>query len=119
VSWRNQRVADQIRSELTSIIQREVKDPRVGLATVSEVRLSGDLSHALIRVSVLGDDEPARAGTIDALRHALGFIRRRLAGRIRLRRVPELVLELDRGAEHSQHISDLLESLEHERQRRS
>ncbi|MCP4659731.1 MAG: 30S ribosome-binding factor RbfA [bacterium] len=110
MSQRTEKVGDLLRSELARIIQREVRDPRVGLATVAGVEVSGDLSHAEVRISVLGDDE-TRAASILALQSAKGFIRTCLARSVRLRTVPELAFKLDRGAEHSQRISDILESL--------
>lgn len=111
MSRRTDRVAEMIRDQLATIIRGEVRDPRVGLATVSWVRVSGDLSHAEVGVSVLGDED-SRTASVAALVRAKGFIRTRLAKRVRLRSVPELVFKLDRGAEHSQHISDLLERLD-------
>lgn len=112
---RGARVEDLLRSELARILQRELKDPRVGLATVSYLNLSADLSHAEVGVSVLGDEE-GRAASVEALARARGFIRSQLARSVRLRRVPELVFKLDRGAEHSQRISDILERLHDEPQ---
>ncbi len=112
---RGSRVEDLIRGELARIIRHEVKDPRRGLATVSSLTVSGDLSHAVVRLSVLGDDEQ-RATSVEALIQARGFIRSQLAKSVRLRKVPELHFELDRGAEHSQRISDILESLHDESQ---
>lgn len=111
MSQRSERVAEVIRAELNELILHRVKDRRVRLATVSSVRLSGDLSHARVLVSVLGDDEEERQAAVDALTHAAGFLRSQLGKRVRLRMAPQLVFELDRGAEHSQRISDLLESL--------
>jgi len=113
VSSRTHRVNELVRLELSEIIRREMKDPRVGLASISRVEVSRDLSHARIGVSVLGPDED-REDTVAALQHARGFLRSSLARRTRLRTVPELAFELDRGAEHSQHMSDLLESLHHD-----
>lgn len=110
-SHRHERVADLIRGELATIIRQEIKDPRVGLATVSHLRLARDFSHATVGISVLGDDEAARNGAVEALHHARGFLRSQLARRVRLRTVPVLEFKLDRGAEHSQRISDLLENL--------
>ena len=72
--------------------------------------MSRDLSHATVRVSVLGSDDERRR-CVEALVHAKGFIRSLLARRVRLRTVPELKFELDRGAEHSLKISEILESL--------
>ena len=111
MSRRTQRVEDLLRSTLSQVILREVQDPRVRMTTVTSVEVSPDLRHALVRVSVLGDDE-ARAASVEALRHAAGFLRRQLAVHLRgLRNIPDLRFEMDRGAEYSQRISDLLESL--------
>ncbi|HEV8582014.1 MAG TPA: 30S ribosome-binding factor RbfA [Thermoanaerobaculia bacterium] len=110
MSRRTDRVADLLRAELSSLLLREVHDPRVKLASVTEVDVSPDLRRAVVKISVLGDDQQ-RLETIEGLRHARGFLRTELAHRLRLRATPELVFELDRGAEHSQQISDLLESL--------
>ena len=107
---RNTRVEDLLRSEIARILQREVKDPRVNLATVSHVRVARDLSRATVSVSVLGD-ESEREATIKTLQRAQGFIRSQLARSVRLRRVPEMVFSLDRGAEHSQKISQILEKI--------
>jgi len=107
---RTERIQDLLRAEISDLIRREVQDPRVGLTTVTDVDVSPDLSHAVVKVSVLGDDTQ-REDAIKGLRHAKGFIRTQLARRMRTRVVPDLVFELDRGAEHSQRITDLLESL--------
>lgn len=116
MSQRQQRVGDLLRNELAAILQREMKDPRVGLATVSGVDVSRDLSHATVRISVLGEEDE-RLASIRTLDGAKGYIRSLLARRVRLRTVPELVFKLDRGAEHSQKISDLLESLHDDAER--
>lgn len=111
MSRRTERVAETLRAALSSIIQSDVRDPRVSLASVSTVLVSRDLGHARVLVSVLGEDE-ARTACIEALQRAKGFVRSQLARRVHLRTVPELVFELDRGAEHSQHMNDLLEKLD-------
>jgi ribosome-binding factor A len=110
MSQRLDRLADLVRSELATLLQREMRDPRIGLATVTRVDLSRDLGHAVIHVSALGSEEQ-RAGAVAALEHAKGFLRRELAHRLSLRTTPELKFVLDRGAEHSQRISDLLDEL--------
>ena len=113
---RTERISDLLRAELSSLILREVNDPRVRLASVSQVSVSPDLRHAVVQISVLGEKEE-RNGCIEALNHAHGFIRGRLAKQLRgLRVVPDLSFELDRGAEHSQRISDLLENLHDDKQ---
>ncbi len=111
MSQRTDRVGDLLRAELASIIQREMRDPRVSLTTVSRVSVSRDLSHAEVQVSVLGEEENRRS-CLEALERAKGFLRSKLARRVRLRVVPELVFKLDRGAEHSQRISEILEELD-------
>ena len=111
MSRRTDRVADLLRAELSDLLLRSVHDPRIRLVSVTGIDVSPDLRHAVVKVSVLGSDEE-RDGTVEALRHARGFLRSELAHRLRTMRVtPELVFELDRGAEHSQKIADLLESL--------
>ena len=85
-------------------------DPRVRLTSVSAVDVSPDLRHARVHVSVVGDQADQEA-SLEALRHAAGFIRGQVGRELkRLRNIPELRFELDRGAEYSQRISDLLEN---------
>ena len=111
MSRRTDRVADLLRAELSDLLLRSVHDPRIRLVSVTGVDVSPDLQHAVVKVSVLGSDEE-RDATVEALRHARGFLRSELAHRLRTMRVtPELIFELDRGAEHSQKIAELLESL--------
>jgi len=111
VSQRTERVEDLLRGELAIILQREMQDPRVHLATVSGLTVSRDLSHATVRISVLGEDTQ-REECLAALVKAKGYIRSLLARRVRLRTVPHLDFSLDRGAEHSQRISEILEGLD-------
>lgn len=110
MSRRTDRVGDVLRAEISDLLLREVHDPRVKLASVTAVEVTSDLKRAIVRISALGDDTQ-RQETIDGLRHARGFLRTELARRLRLRVTPELNFELDRGAEHSQRISDILEGL--------
>ena len=112
MSQRTDRVGDLLRGELASIIQQEVRDPRVRLTTVSGVTVSRDLSHAEVRISVLEQEDDKRQATLAALENAAGYIRSLLSRRVRLRLVPELTFKLDRGAEHSQRISEILEELD-------
>ena len=107
---RTERVSDLLRAELSDLILREIKDPRIKLVSLTGVEVTSDLRRAVVRVSALGDDAQ-REAAVEALRHARGFLRTELSHRLRTRVTPELIFELDRGAEHSQKISDLLESL--------
>lgn len=103
-------MSDLLRAELSELILREIKDPRIKLVSLTGVEVTSDLRRAVVRVSALGEEEQRQAA-VEALRHARGFLRTELAHRLRTRVTPELVFELDRGAEHSQKISDILESL--------
>jgi ribosome-binding factor A len=109
---RQERLADQIRSEMASLIAEELKDPRIGFATVTRVELSADLGHARVFVSVLGDEE-AHRNTLAGLESAAGFLRREVTHRLRLRRAPEVAFVLDHGPEDAARIEGLLEKLKH------
>jgi len=111
MSRRTDRVADVVRAELSDLLLTAVHDPRIRLVTVTEVSITPDLRRAIVKVSALGE-ETEREAAVAGLQHARGFLRTERARRLKTMRVtPELVFELDRGAEHSQKISDLLESL--------
>ncbi len=110
MSRRTQRVGELLQAELSQLLLRSVHDPRVRMTSVAAVDVSPDLRRAVVRVSVL--DDARRQESLDGLRNAAGFLRRELAHRLRhMRAMPELIFEIDRGAEHSQRISDLLEQL--------
>lgn len=111
MSQRTERVADQIRSELSQILRLEMKDPRIELASITNVEVTRDFSHAKVMVSVLGDDLDKRREAVETLVQAKGWVRSHLAKRLRLRQTPELHFELDRGAEHSQRINEILAGL--------
>jgi ribosome-binding factor A len=103
MSRRMGRVNELLREELSMLLLHELKDPRVAaLTTVTHVETSPDLEHARVHVSVMGTDEE-RDGAMKGLKSAEGFLRRSLAGRVKMRRVPALAFELDtsmeRGAE--------------------
>lgn len=104
---RRTRLQDQIREEVTEMIELELKDPRIGFATVTHVDLRPDLRSAHIWVSVNGDTE-VREGTLEGLRSATSYLRYELSLRLRLRRVPELIFVLDHSAEDIHRIESLL-----------
>lgn len=106
---RTDRLESVLQSELSFLISHRLKDPRIGLASVSAVRMSRDLRYAQVLVSVLGEDEAERLETVEVLAHAAPALRRMLAERVELRAAPELRFQLDRGAEYSQRIAELLE----------
>ena len=112
MSRRTQRVEDLLRAELADLLLREARDPLLREAHVSTIEVSPDLSTARVGVSVLAE-ESERVEVVEALNRASGFFRTRLANRLKhMRRTPQLSFVLDRGPEHTQHITDLLENLE-------
>ena len=106
---RPRRVADQIQRELSTILLREVSDPRVAGAMVSDVEVSADLQHAKVFVQISMGDDPAEVmGGLDA---ASGFVRRLLAPRLRLRSMPSIRFVQDTTMDEAEHIESLLAGL--------
>jgi ribosome-binding factor A len=108
--WRTARLAEQIRGEVEEIVTGELKDPRVGFVTITQVVLSPDLHHARILVTVPGGDEE-RQETIEGLSSAAGFVSHEVGRRLQLRRSPEIVFVPDRGAEAELKVEALLQQL--------
>jgi ribosome-binding factor A len=111
MSQRTDRLDRQIQHELMDLIQREMSDPRVGLATVTRVETARDLGHARVFVSVYGTDEE-QARSIAALDAATPWLRRRLGERMQLRHVPQLTLRRDTSIEGGDRVLRLLRELE-------
>jgi len=107
MSMRLARLRELFKKEVSAILQREMKDPRIGFVSVTDVEVSADLRHAKIFVSILGDAD-AKAQTMGALGNAQGFIRKELGRRIRLRRIPELLFRLDESIERGARVQRLL-----------
>jgi ribosome-binding factor A len=104
---RPEQVAETVRQVVTDALLREIRDPRVGLVTVTGVRVSGDLSVARVAVAVPGE-EADRERALEGLQSAAGFLRSKCAKVLTTRIVPELRFELDRGIEHAARINQLL-----------
>jgi ribosome-binding factor A len=111
---RPDRVAEQIRHDLGTLLTREVHDPGIGFVTVTRVSVSPDLQLARVFYTSLGD-EKARKETARALERATPFLRKEIGRRIRLRRTPELRFEFDRNVENQDRIERILIDLERER----
>ncbi|MEI7366429.1 MULTISPECIES: 30S ribosome-binding factor RbfA [Pectobacterium] len=106
---RTQRVAQEMQKEIAIIIQREVKDPRIGMATVSGVEVSRDLAYAKVFVTFLNDNEPEQVQTaIKALQDASGFIRTLVGKAMRLRVVPALTFAYDNSLVEGMRMSNLV-----------
>ncbi|MDD3114109.1 MAG: 30S ribosome-binding factor RbfA [Anaerovibrio sp.] len=108
---RIEKIQELMKQEISQIILQEVKDPRIGFVTVTQVEVSRDLSYAKVYVSIMGDDEQITK-CWKGLNSSLGFIRREVGHRIRLRIVPELRLMLDKSLDYSDNIQKLLLQIE-------
>ncbi|HQU16391.1 MAG: ribosome-binding factor A [Chromatiales bacterium 21-64-14] len=109
---RTRRVGEQIQRELSGMIQREVKDPRVGWVTVTGVEVSRDMAHARVYVSVLSSDPgPGQdvGQVVTALNHASGFLRRRLSQTLVMRTIPQLHFQHDVSIERGSRLSSLID----------
>ncbi len=118
---RTQRVSQEMQKEIAIILQREIKDPRIGMATVSAVEVSRDLAYAKVFVTFLNDNEPQQIKIgITALQDASGFIRSLLGKAMRLRVVPELTFAYDNSLVEGMRMSNLVSQVvQHDRARRS
>ena len=106
-----QLVTDQIQRELASLFQREVKDPRVGMATVSAVEVSRDLSHAKGFVTIFngGENQEEIRESVKVLNNASGFLRSKLGQRMKLRIVPTLRFHFDDSLSRGNYLSNLID----------
>jgi ribosome-binding factor A len=115
MSQRTDRLDSQIRVELMALLQREMKDPRLGFATITRVETARDLGSARVWVSIYGTDEE-RERSMSALTDATPWLRRRLGERLQIRHVPQLVLRRDDSIEAGDRVLRLLRELEEERE---
>ena len=111
MSQRTDRVDELLRQEIGRILAKDVQDPHVGFATVTDVETTPDLGHARVWVSVIGD-AAERVATLAALERAMGYVRHELGLRLRLRRIPALHVALDDSAERGTRVMRILEELE-------
>lgn len=112
-SRRQDRVAALIQRELSEIIQRSVKDPRVAFCTVTQAEVSPDLKYVDVKVSVIGD-EAQKEKALAGLKSAAGFLRREIGKRLTLRYSPELRFAIDESADYLLRIDGLLKSVKSE-----
>lgn len=108
---RQQRTAEQLRIIISELFLRELSDPRLHGITVTDVKIDRELEHADISVSALGD-ESREDEVMAALNSAEGFLRRELAGRVRLRKVPQLHFHWDYSLAHMQEVESILDKLD-------
>ena len=105
---RTVRISEEMKREISAIIQSELKDPRLSrLISVTNVNVTKDLRYAKVYVSIMGNNEEKK-NALDGLKSAAGFIRREVGHRIQLRYTPEVQFELDNSIEHGAYISKLI-----------
>ena len=104
---RTRRVGEQVQREIAQLVQQEIKDPRLGLVTISAVKLSKDMSHANIFFTVLDEEHPIEE-TLKVLEGAAGFLRHELAKRMQLRIVPHIHFKYDESISYGNELSALI-----------
>ena len=110
MSTRTERLSDLIRDEISRLLLREIRDPRIGFVTITGVNLTPDLQQARVFVSVLGE-APARTASLEALQSAAGFMQRSLFRTLSLRRSPNLTFVLDDSMERGERIERVLRQI--------
>jgi ribosome-binding factor A len=115
MSQRTDRLDSQIRQELMQLLQREMKDPRIGFATITRVETARDLGSAKVWVSVLGTSDEQQAA-LKALTDAAPWLRRQLGSRLTIRHVPQLVIRHDDSIEAGDRVLRLLNEIADESQ---
>jgi ribosome-binding factor A len=104
------RVGELLREEISHIILREMKDPRIGFVSVTDVEVSGDLRHAKVFISVYGT-ETEKEETMQGLQKARGYVRKLVGDRIKIHHTPELLFRYDDSIENGVHISEIINDL--------
>ncbi len=115
-SGRMRRIDESIRHVIGDAVARELKDPRVGFVTVTDVRTSADLSHARVYVSVLGENgrpsaEEQRTASLEGLRSAHGFLQARVASELRMKRTPTLEFNYDDTTDRALRVEEILDEI--------
>ena len=111
---RPERLAELIKQEVFIILTQEVSDPRIGFITITDVKVSGDLRHASIFVSIFGDEKKQQE-TVKGLESATAFVRGELGHRLELRIVPEIIFKIDHSVARAARIESIISDLKKER----
>jgi ribosome-binding factor A len=110
-NYRGGRINEEIRRELSSIIQNDIKDPRLtAMVSITRVDVTKDLRYAKVFVSLFGNDDE-KVNTLSALKSSAGFMRKEIGHRINLRFTPELIIEVDNSIEHGMHMESLFHTI--------
>jgi ribosome-binding factor A len=114
---RSERVADLVRKEISEMLVRTVKDPRIGFVTITRVTVTDDCRSARIYYSVVGSPDE-REQSLEGLNSAKGYIRRELGHRMKLKYTPEIVFQFDPSVEYAVHMGELIHHLQEEREKK-
>ena len=104
------RAGELLKEEISQIVLREMKDPRIGFVSVTDVEVSGDLRHAKVFISVYGSDQEKKE-TLEGLQQAQGFVRKLVGERIKIHHTPEIIFRYDDSIENGVHISEIIKDL--------
>ncbi|MFW6381268.1 MAG: 30S ribosome-binding factor RbfA [Bacillota bacterium] len=114
---RERKVEEFLKEEISDILLKEIKDPRIGFVSLTDVEISGDLKHAKVFVSVYGSDRE-KIKTMEGLDQATGYIRKLVGNRITTYHTPELIFKYDDSIEHGVQISELIKKVRQEDKKR-
>ena len=114
---RAQRVGELIREEIAKLLQKGLKDPRVGFVSVMDVKMSADLKYADVFVSLFGDEKQKKSSLI-ALKNSEGWVRKQIGGAVRLRFTPEIRFREDSTIDNAYHLDDVFKQIAEEREAR-
>lgn len=104
------RVGELLKEEISQIVLREMKDPRIGFVSITDVEVSGDLRHAKVFISVYGS-EKEKEETLKGLQEARGYVRKLIGDRIKIYHIPEIIFRYDDSIEKGVHISEIIKDL--------
>lgn len=111
-NYRGGRINEEVRREVSNIIQNEIKDPRMtAMVSVTSVKVTKDLRYAKVYVSIFSKNDEEKDNTLEALKRASGFIRKEIGIRINLRYNPQIIFELDDSINYGMHIDKLIEKV--------
>ena len=116
-SSRHEKLSGELKKKISQIIQQDLRDPRIGFVTITEVQVTKDLRHVKVYFSVLGSEKEKKSAII-GLQRATSFVRRIIAQEISMRFVPEIVFKFDETYEYGQRINELLERINREEKER-
>ncbi|MET7041146.1 30S ribosome-binding factor RbfA [Clostridium botulinum] len=109
--YRAGRINEEVKKEVSNIIHNDIKDPRLSaMVSVTDVNVTKDLKYAKVYVSIFGN-EKTKEESLQALKSSVGFIRKEVGRRVKLRNTPEVIIEVDNSIERGMHIDELLHSI--------